>query len=1299
MSSISGTTANDTLAGGEENDVIFGDAGDDVLDGRRGSDTLSGGPGNDTLIGETDNISDAYLFGPLLYAHSDFSESDGWTTQSLYPRVVGDVNGDGRADVVAFGTSYTRVALGQEDGTFSQIVLYAHDNYATSDGWTNQDQPRMLGDVNGDGKADIIGFGTSNVRVSLAQDNGYFAPTMLFAHDNYAISDGWSTQNQYPRMIGDVNGDGRADIIGIWSNDVRVSLGRTDGTFTPGTILAHSNYAYNDGWTSQNQYPRTVGDVNGDGRADLVGFWSNNVYVSLGQTDGTFSATMILAHSNYSYNDGWTSQNVLVRSVDDVNGDGRADIIGYGAADVRVSFGQVDGTFTSDMILAYEGFGPSAAWYTNDQYPGTVGDVDGDGKADIIRFGSSYTRVALAVLNGDSLIGGEGDDELHGGPGIDTLAGGAGNDIYEVQATFDVVVEVAGEGTDEVRTALSAYTLGANVETLTYTGTGSFAGTGNALANVIAGGTGADTLNGGAGVDTLNGGAGDDVYVVDDSGDRIGEVAGGGTDEARVTANSYTLDDHVENLTFVGTGAFTGTGNAQANIITGGTGADTLDGAAGADTLSGGAGDDVYAVDDAGDVVAEAAGQGTDTVRTTLTAYTLGAEVENLSYTGSAAAVLTGNAANNVISGAAGADTLDGGAGADTLAGGGGNDVYLVADAAYVVVEGSGTGSGTDEVRTALNTHTLAANVETLTYTGSGPAALTGNAGNNLIVAGAGADTLSGDAGNDTLSGGAGADVMTGGLGNDVYQVDDVGDVVTENAGEGTDTVRSSIAYTLGATLEHLTLTGSAAIDGFGNAANNSMTGNNAANRLEGYAGNDTLNGGSGADTLVGGTGNDLYSVDNTGDVLVELAGEGTDTVRSTVTWTLAAEFEHLTLTGSAAVNGTGNAEANILIGNGAANRLQGLDGNDTLSGGAGDDTLEGGIGDDLYVVDSSADMVTELAGEGTDAVQSTASYTLSAEVESLTLTGTAAVDGTGNALANTVTGNGAANVLDGGAGADTMAGGGGDDTYVVDDAGDVVIEAAGGGSDTVRSTVTHVLAVDVENLVLDGGGVIDGTGNGLDNRLTGNAAGNTLSGAAGTDTLDGGAGADTLDGGLGNDTYLVDDAGDVVVEAAGEGIDTVRATLSHTLASEVEGLVLEGTAAIDGSGNALANTLTGNAADNVLNGGGGADTLSGGAGNDLFVIAAPAEGGDTVTDFTAGEDRIAVVGPNFGNVPAGVLSASNFALDAAADGDDWFVFNTTTGVLSFDADGAGAGAAVAIATLNVTMLSATDITVLASSG
>jgi len=1205
MPSISGTTANDTLTGGSGNDTLLGDAGNDALDGGRGSDTLLGGTGNDTLVGDAGGVDpSAHVFGIRLLAATKYGASQTWTSQNQYPRLLGDVNGDGRADIVAFGHNYVLTAPGLADGTFAADAA-ATSNFTYSAGWTSQNvNPRMLGDVNADGRADLVGFGTDGVYVALGQADGTFG-TKYKAYSKYGSAQSWSTQDAYPRLLGDVNGDGRADIVGFGANYTVVALAQANGTFAP-DITGTLSFTYNGGWTSQNVNPRLLGDVNADGRADIVAFGTDGVYVALGQANGSFGATY-KAYSKYGSTQTWSTQDALPRVLGDVNGDGRDDIVGFGDDYVVVAYAQADGTFAPDIAGHTESFTYNTTWTSQNSYPRDVADVNGDGRVDVVGFAASNTHVALSVLNADSLVGGDGDDALNGGAGPDTLLGGAGNDTYVVGDGEDTIIEAAGEGTDEVRTTLAAFTLGANVENLTYTGTAAFAGTGNAADN---------RLVGGPGTDTLAGGAGNDTYEVQTAGDVVVEAVGEGTDEVHTALNAYTLGANVENLTYTGAGSFAGTGNALANIIAGGTGADTLNGGAGADTLNGGAGNDVYMVDDSGDRIGEAAGGGTDEARVTANSYTLDEHVENLTFVGTGAFAGTGNASANIIiggtgadtlDGAAGADTLDGGAGTDTLAGGAGNDVYLVADAADAVVEGTGTGSGTDEVRTALNTYTLAANVETLTYTGAGPAALTGNAGNNLIVAGAAADTLVGDAGNDTLSGGAGADVMTGGLGNDVYQVDDVGDVVTENAGEGTDTVRSSIAYTLGATLEHLTLTGAAAIDGFGNAGNNSMTGNGAANRLEGYGGNDTMNGGAGADTLVGGTGNDLYSVDNAGDVLVELAGEGTDTVRSTVTWTLAAEFEHLTLTGSAAVNGTGNAEANILIGNAAANRLQGLDGNDTLSGAAGDDTLEGGAGDDLYIVDSSADVVTELAGEGTDAVQSTASHTLSAEVENLTLTGAAAIDGTGNAQANTLTGNGAANVLDGGAGADTMAGGGSDDTYVVDDAGDVVSETAGGGSDTVRTALTYALG------------------------------------------------------------------------------------------GEVEGLVLEGTAAVDGTGNGLDNALTGNGADNVLNGGAGADTLTGGAGSDRFVIAAPAEGGDTVTDFTAGEDKVAVVGPNFGSVPAGVLSASNFALDAAADGDDWFVFNTTTGVLSFDADGSGAGAAVAIATLNVTTLSNTDILVLPS--
>ncbi|MBA1348439.1 calcium-binding protein, partial [Rhizobium sp. WYCCWR 11146] len=188
---------------------------------------------------------------------------------------------------------------------------------------------------------------------------------------------------------------------------------------------------------------------------------------------------------------------------------------------------------------------------------------------------------------------------LNGGAGADSLIGGAGDDTYIVDNAGDSVAENAAAGTDTVRTILAAYTLGANVENLTYIGTAAFAGTGNSLANTITGGVGNDTLNGGAGADSLIGGAGSDIYIIDDLADVVTEGVNEGTDLIRTVLSSYALTNiaNVENLAFIGAGDFIGTGNALANTIIGGAGNDLLDGGAGNDTLNGGAGNDIYVVD------------------------------------------------------------------------------------------------------------------------------------------------------------------------------------------------------------------------------------------------------------------------------------------------------------------------------------------------------------------------------------------------------------------------------------------------------------------------------------------------------------------------------------------------------------------------------------------------------------------------------------------------------------------------------------------------------------------------------
>jgi Ca2+-binding RTX toxin-like protein len=181
------------------------------------------------------------------------------------------------------------------------------------------------------------------------------------------------------------------------------------------------------------------------------------------------------------------------------------------------------------------------------------------------------------------------------------------------------------------------------------------------------------------------------------------------------------------------------------------------------------------------------------------------------------------------------------------------------------------------------------------------------------------------------------------------------------------------------------------------------------------------------------------------------------------------------------------------------------------LNGGAGIDTLAGGAGSDTYFADRPLDVVVESSGQGTDLVQSTGNYALAANVENLTLIGSATINGTGNSLDNVITGNGAANVLNGAAGIDTLVGGAGNDTYFVDRPLDTVVEALGQGTDTVQSTGNYALAANLENLTLIGGAAVNGSGNGLDNLITGNGAANVLIGGAGNDTLIGGAGDDTF--------------------------------------------------------------------------------------------------------------------------------------------------------------------------------------------
>jgi Ca2+-binding RTX toxin-like protein len=677
------------------------------------------------------------------------------------------------------------------------------------------------------------------------------------------------------------------------------------------------------------------------------------------------------------------------------------------------------------------------------------------------------------------------------------------------------------------------------------------------------------------------------------------------------------------------------------------------------------------------------------------------------------------------VFGTSGNDTIAGTAGGDEMHGLAGNDTYTVNHSQDVVIEN--VNDGNDTVLASI-THTLAANVENLTLTGTNAINGYGNELDNLIIGNSANNVLKGYAGNDTLNGGAGADTMTGGDGDDVYFVDNAGDVVQESANGGLggrDRVYSSISYTLPTQVEELVLTGSANLSG---------TGNTGANLLIGNAGNNVLNGLGGADTMSGGAGNDTYYVDHTGDVVMENDGGGTDTVYSTISYTLTQYVENLILQAGAVI-GSGNDLGNMITGNDAANKLYGLSGDDILQGGGGNDLLDGGLGsdtlnggigadtmvggagNDVYYVDDAGDVVTETAdGGAADLVYTSISYTLPDFVENMTAIGLTAIDLTGNGLANTLTGNAANNLLngdvgddvlignagndtlDGGTGADRMVGGVGNDTYYIDNIKDVVVETAtGGAADTVITSISYTLANYVENLVAAGSAAVILTGNSLNNRITGNEVANSLYGGAGNDILNGGAGADRMLGGVGNDTYYVDNAKDLVIETATGGTaDRVVTSISYTLVNYVENLAGTGSGAISLTGNGLNNRITGNVANNRISGGAGNDALNGGLGNDvlkggagqdrfLFTTALNAVANvDTITDFNVADDTIYLENAIFKKlVKTGALDSRFFKIGSkAADANDYIIYNKNTGYLYYDADGIGKGAAVLFAKL-----------------
>ncbi|MBO9695138.1 MAG: hypothetical protein J7499_02970 [Sphingopyxis sp.] len=570
--------------------------------------------------------------------------------------------------------------------------------------------------------------------------------------------------------------------------------------------------------------------------------------------------------------------------------DGVERFIGTGFADTLIGDGgdqtlvggaggdRIDGAGGFDTVV----YANSALGVKINLATGAVsgGEAQGDSIAGIEAVvGSGLADTLTGDANANRLEGGAGNDIIDGGAGADAMIGGTGDDSYVVDDVGDQVIETIGGGVDIVRTGLSSLTLADGVEDLSYTGSGGFSGTGNALDNSLYGKAlddalygldGDDKLVGGAGADLLDGGAGRDQVDYTKSAaitvNLVTNVNRGGEAEGDRLIGIETVigSNYADSITgsddpLVGDILY---GRGGDDLLFGGAGDDQLDGGSGSDVMRGGAGNDLYVVYEAGDQVVEAAGEGRDRIRTAATSYTLGANVEELVYTGTIGATMTGNALDNFIVGSGGEDRLNGGDGADVLRGGAGGDI----------LDGA---AGSDTVEYAGSLGGVLVNLRAQTATGGdamgdrlvsienaqGSAfadVLLGSVGANILTGGEGDDALSGDDGNDTLRGGAGADRLDGGKNEDMLAGEDGDD--TLYGGQQTDRLYGGAGSDL--------LVGDAEwVSSL--AARDSLDGGDGDDMLVGDGMNMTASGVGGADTLIGGLGNDIM----VGDAVTMAAG------------------------------------------------------------------------------------------------------------------------------------------------------------------------------------------------------------------------------------------------------------------------------------------------------------------------------------------------------------------------------------------------------------------------------------------
>lgn len=335
--------------------------------------------------------SAAPIFGVNSYGYN----AGNWRVDR-HPRMMGDVNGDERADIVGFGNAGVYVSLSNGNGTFTQPNLVVSNFGYQAGNWRVNRHPRFLAELDANDAIDIMGFGNAGVWTAMNNGNGgYQQPSLVVA--NFGYDAGTWRVPRHPRMPGDLNGDGAEDIVGFGNAGVWVSMNDGDGNFDE-PYLAVSNFGYEAGAWRVERHPRMLADVNADGALDICGFGNAGLWISLNDGDGTFQAPY-LAINTFGYEAGGWRENRHPRFMGDLDDDGAADVVGFGNAGMYVAMNDGDGNF-AQPFLAIGTFGYVAGGWRVERHPRVLAELNGDGALDIVGFGDAGAYVALNSGNG-----------------------------------------------------------------------------------------------------------------------------------------------------------------------------------------------------------------------------------------------------------------------------------------------------------------------------------------------------------------------------------------------------------------------------------------------------------------------------------------------------------------------------------------------------------------------------------------------------------------------------------------------------------------------------------------------------------------------------------------------------------------------------------------------------------------------------------------------------------------------------------------------------------------------------------